>query len=456
MKKFLGYSLVALSICYSTSCNVLDQAPEASLTPEQVFTDASGVNAALLGSYSALQSGNYMGLRTWALTDLAAGNLRWTGTFPSFAQYANAALLPNNVENTNMWNTIYVGINRANNIIANVPAVDDASLNKDRIIAEAKVLRAYNHLNALLLWGGAPAGYTSDGSPGVPIRLAPTLRPEDADPTPRPNLGEVKAAILADLSNDVINQLPNRGTSSAADVVGRLNREAAIAIRARAHLIFGNYANAATDAQSVISGTGSDLVASYASLFVNRNTTEALWELQFDEVNNNAIAFFFFGTAQGGRNELGIGSIPVEDGDARGPVINPNGSTTQKYTRIGNGDDHVILVRRAEMYLAAAEALVRANGAAGIPQATILLNAVRSRAGLDPVVIADPNDFLNAVLTERRVELAIEGHFWFDLRRTGRVLNLPIINTQNFRALFPVPEREVLVSEGIIAQNDGY
>ena len=64
-------------------------------------------------------------------------------------------------------------------------------------------------------------------------------------------------------------------------------------------------------------------------------------------------------------------------------------------------------------------------------------------------------DVLTAILAKRRVELAHEGHRLFDLRKynlTGPVLGV----SEAFRNLFPIPQREVLTSGGIIAQNDKY
>jgi hypothetical protein len=440
-----------------SSCNVLDQEPQASLAPSQVFTDASGVNAAIIGAYSAIQGGNYAGLRSWALLDLYSGNLRHTGTFPSFAQFQNRNILANNVEVSNMWNSVFDAINRANNLIRFVPDVNDAALNKDRAIAEAKFIRAFSYLTALTLWGGDNNGYTVAGAPGVPLRLTPTLTPADGAATPRVSFGEVRDAILNDLTQDMIDALPNRGTGGSLSAAGRASREAAIALKAKAQLIFGNYAEASTLALSIITGTGSDLAPSYASLYSTKNNAESLWELQFDAVDNNAIAFFFFGTAQGGRNELAIATnanFPHEAGDARASVNNPGASTTAKYTRITNGDDNVIMIRKAEMYLVAAEALVREN-ATNLPQALDLLNAVRSRAGLVDYNTADTAEFLTQLAADKRVELAFEGfpNHWVDLRRTGNAAAL-FANANLVR--LPIPEREVLTADGIVEQNAGY
>jgi hypothetical protein len=436
---------------------VLEQAPEASLSPDQTFSDATGANASLIGTYSNLQSVNFVGLRSWSLLDLYSGNLRHTGTFPSFAQFQNRNLLADNVEITNMWNSIYATINRANIIIALAPEVNDATLNKDRVVAEAKFIRAFSYLNALVLWGGDTDGYTSNSAPGVPLRLTATLLPEDAIATPRVSLGEIKDAIMADLNQATIDALAPRGTGSAQTVVGRATQEAATALKAKAHLIFGEYTDASTLALSLITGTGSDLTATYANLFGTKNPTESIWELQFDAVNANSIAFFFYPTSSGGRNEYSIATnanFPHEAGDVRAAVNNPGASTTGKYVVVSPGTDNVKILRKAEMYLIAAEALVR-NDATTLPQALDLLNAVRNRAGLADFVTADPTVFLTQLLADKRIELAFEGfpNHWVDLRRTNSAA--PLFANAN-RVRLPIPQREVLVSANVIAQNEGY
>ena len=82
------------------------------------------------------------------------------------------------------------------------------------------------------------------------------------------------------------------------------------------------------------------------------------------------------------------------------------------------------------------------------------LNVVRVRAGLAPLVSVIKADILTAILNERRVELAHEGHRWFDLRRYNLISTLGV--SQSYRALWPIPQREVLTSGGIIKQNDQY
>jgi hypothetical protein len=191
--------------------------------------------------------------------------------------------------------------------------------------------------------------------------------------------------------------------------------------------------------------------------------------LDFNSADQNSIAFYYYPTTNGGRNEVSSSTSlnnAHEAGDIRkginytvasaGPPAIP-AAKTRKFSRTATGDDNVILFRLAEIYLIRAEARVRqsATGAEAIAQSGLAdLNVIRTRAGLTPLVSVVKQDILDAILKERRVELAHEGHRWFDLRRYNLISTLGV--TQAFRALWPIPQREVLTSGGIIKQNDQY
>ncbi|MFN4912563.1 MAG: RagB/SusD family nutrient uptake outer membrane protein, partial [Bacteroidota bacterium] len=125
---------------------------------------------------------------------------------------------------------------------------------------------------------------------------------------------------------------------------------------------------------------------------------------------------------------------------------------TRKFSRTA-GDDNIILIRLAELYLIRAEARARKTPS-DIAGAQADLNVIRTRAGLAPTTAATTADLILAIQQERRIELAHEGHRWFDLRRYNNYGAVGI--TEAFRSLWPIPQREVLTSGNIITQNSGY
>lgn len=476
MKKIFVCLLImgsALSGCVKT---IERQIPQNALAADALATDPASIRAALNGAYASLLSGNYMGLRYWALTDMYADNINHVGTFPSFAQFLNKNLLGDNVEIQNMWTQIYSAINRCNTAISAANANTSPTFtDKNSVIAQAKALRAYNYFNLLRLWGGNENGYNKGNDPsgkswGVPIRINPTLKEEDAAPLARNTENEVWTQILADLDPaQVIANLPASGSFV-------LNQRAANALRARVQLYREDWAEAESLATTVIGGGGSLVNTNfgagglYTNLYGNvAPTAEVLWSLPFDPTNQNAIAFFYLPAGLGGRNEISATTglrDAHEAGDGR-KIINytqppyPSGfppapgvaAKTLKYTRVSTGDDYFHHIRLAEVYLIRAEA--RARIGTDLTGAATDLNVVRTRAGLPNTTAATQTDLLDAILRERRVEFAHEGHRLFDLRRYNR-LDLLGMTTNSFRVRLPIPQQEIFRSGTIIAQNPGY
>ncbi len=466
----LVLTVVSLGALLTASCQkeTLDQAPQASLSAAGAIKDASTVNAATLGIYSGFQSGNYHGLRYFIFADLYADNMSHVGTFPSFAQIANKQILPDNTEISAMWNSMYSTINRANTVIAAVPGIADPTLVKDNALAEARILRANVYFDLIRYWGGSKTGFNQAGGVGVPLILTPTLTEVDAAPKLRATEAAVMGQVIADL--DFAIGVSTFGNTAAT---GRVGKDFAKALRARVALYMADYATALTYSNELIASGRYILTpgATYKDIWANKNTKESLWEIQFEPTNSNSIAFFYYSTSTGGRNEISTISglnTAHEAGDLRQAInaTTTGGSATNlktlKYTRVGTSDDNVVMFRLSELYLIRAEA--RAMGTApDLVNALADVNVVRARAGLAASAAATAPDLLTAILKERRIELAHEGHRFFDLKRTNLLAttlgaaSFGVTTADNtFRALWPIPQREVLTSGGIIAQNTGY
>lgn len=96
--------------------------------------------------------------------------------------------------------------------------------------------------------------------------------------------------------------------------------------------------------------------------------------------------------------------------------------------------------------------MVRGGGDA--TRAKFLVDEVRKRAGLLPI----PAVSLDAILEERRLELATEGHRFFDLVRTGKAVAVlgPLGFKANKNEVLPIPQQEIDVTNGVLKQNQGY
>ncbi|RAK65297.1 RagB/SusD family nutrient uptake outer membrane protein [Hymenobacter edaphi] len=452
----------------TTSCDdVVEVDPRASLDLSTGLSTPSDVQAGLRGSYDAVQSVNYWGLRYMMFADLGADNARHTGTFPTFAQIANNLILPDNTELASIWNIIYSGINRCNYVIVEGRKITDPSFTtKGEVIAQARALRAFHYMNLLGYWGGTPEGYGYPGGLGVPLRMQPTadINSPAIQPLARSSEAVVVDSIKADLTY-AISKLPNYssavGGGGSTNSRASIGKVAALALRMRLELRLRNYAEVINYANQIQAtyGTTVPLEGIYANIFSNKFSTEAIWELPFDAVDANQIAFFWFPTANGGRNEVDPATTLAgahETGDSRLPVNvasspNPTGAT-RKFFRV-TGDDNVLLIRTAEVLLSRAEAYAR-NGQ--LFEALTDLNRVRARAGLAARAGLTQAQLITAILSERRIELANEGHRWFDLRRTNTVQTVRTDVTQTYRNLWPIPQRERQTTQNLVEQNPNY
>jgi starch-binding outer membrane protein, SusD/RagB family len=107
------------------------------------------------------------------------------------------------------------------------------------------------------------------------------------------------------------------------------------------------------------------------------------------------------------------------------------------------------IIRLAEMYLTRAEANFRAGTTTGATP-LVDINRTRQRAGLPALLVVTLAD----ILAERKLELAHEGQAIHDRKRLR--LTTDAIAYDADRIVFPIPQREVDASKGIITQNSGY
>ena len=119
-----------------------------------------------------------------------------------------------------------------------------------------------------------------------------------------------------------------------------------------------------------------------------------------------------------------------------------------------NGGSNDRVIRYADVLLMHAEAAYHTGDEAG---AKTSLNKVRARVKI-PNINTSGVDLLNAIYRERRIELGLEAHRFFDLVRTGRAAT--IMGKDGFREgiheLFPIPQSQILATGGALSQNNGY
>jgi hypothetical protein len=321
---------------------------------------------------------------------------------------------------------------------------------------------------------------------------------------PRASAAEVWALIEKDLT-DASRDLWKRSEYPESDL-GRISQGAAQALLVKTYLWQQKWTDAKTTAEAIINSNEYQLVANYADIFplYGENNTESVFEIQYMNASggnwgkNNANEGSFTNVFQRARGQFaGYGfNIPTQDfvdeffkegfedprlkstvfriGDAMGDrgifTIDATGGMPHLYypkkyfnnksedAPFGdpnpNGGTNDRVIRYADVLLMHAEAAFQTGDESA---ARTSLNKVRARVSI-PNINATGQALLDAIYRERRLELGLEAHRFFDLVRTGRAPQ--VLGSLGFVAgtheLFPIPQSQIQATNGALTQNPGY
>lgn len=482
IRKFnLRYAAFALLLAPLAGCDVLTQVPPAALSDAEAYATPDRIAKSAVGMYDQLQNAEFLGGRALIYGDIRSDDTNSAGFFgnvPAFVQQANDAFALNAW--TGGYRTLY-GANFFMQQLAKYPGVTTATL-ETQYVGEAKFIRALVYFNLVNLFA-QPYNFTADAShPGVPLQLtAPDgVTGFDASQNlPRSSVRDVYAQIEKDLT-EAIAALPETYTAATTSLTnfantGRATKDAARTLLSRVYLYKGQYAEAAAMANNVITGARHTLQALPNAPFVlAARTSETIFSVNMnaaDNPNTNNAIGQHYGAAR--RADIivtpyaRIDSTQFRSKDRRRtllltpttyPATNAINVFTTKYP---NGPfDDVIIARYSEVLLNRAEGLAQTD--AGISaDAITLLNQVRSRSvpnipaypAYSATSFASKQALIDAILLERRLELAFEGHRYYDLMRYKR--NSSRVNYGDQKAVFPIPLIDIQQNPNLV-QNPGY
>ena len=447
MKNILAYTLPVIAGLLISGCAKLEYSPKDSVPSATAINNLASAKAAVFGVYSEVQDSD-LAFDGWLSNNqYFSDEAAFTGTFPTRLEFSQFNVFPANTTMAAVFSDFYDVINEANNVIEALEAggFDDVGLTPaviNSFLGEVRFIRAYCYWYLTNNWGS------------VPLITTPTREVTDeALQVPNSSRSAILDQIVADLTFAEAN-LTTAGPS-------RVTAAAATAMLARAYLTAGDYATALTKATAVINSGAYALESDYASVFSN-SSSEAIWYLNFTNVDNNSLAFFYFPSGLGGRLSISPSAKLMSSFDAADLRFDATIDTSSvpgtpfgiKYSRISNGTDPLYFIRLAEMYLIAAEAAAEAGD---FGAANGYINTVRTRAGLADVAL-DANNYVDLILTEKYKELAFEGgqRLW-DLRRRG--LATSVLGPLGYEApiddLWPFPQRDIDRNTNLV-QNAGY
>jgi len=463
--KQIKIALLIISIAgiFSSCKKTLEVDPLQTIDASTALQNDQDVNSLIVGGYSVLGGGSLYGTNLLMLPDLLGGDgtCTWRGTFQSPRQIANKTMTRETADANLTWTAAYNAINIANIALNSLNIVKDPDL-KTQIEGEALFIRGIMHFELVRLYG-LPWGATADNSQlGVAIKTKPTNTEAEAfEKVPRSTVKEVYDLVIADLTK-AATLLPDENEK-------RASRFAALAFLSRVYLQQGNYAAALATADEVIESGLFKLNASVSAVFSNKNTAESIWEIQQNEQNNagtanNGMATFYASLPGIGRADVRVVANFVSNsypaGDLRqtewyyiGTGARPGNTYCGKWKSFSQ---NIPIIRIAEMYLTRAESnlvLGSSIGASPAEDLAQIKNSIRTNSTAPAIPTLDD------VRKERFIELAFEGQRIYDLKR----LRLPTIHPTNGtfewnsdQLVFPIPQREVDATSGVLVQNPGY
>ena len=445
MKVKITLALLLAILFTACSEDFLDIPSEEALTTTVYFQTQSDFESAVNGIYEPMRG--FFSPRTTVTTsalfvigEMHSDNARYAlnpGYRATDQVELPADFVPEPTLFSGYWNSMYGWISNCNQVIGYIDDVDFDATVKANLKGQALFIRAYSYWWLLRVYGDAVLNLE-------PVTtLDQTIKPLSPE-------AEIKAQIIADATEAAGLLL-----GKSAQEPGRVTKGTAYMLLADLHMWYGEWAEAESALKQI---SGYSLMTDYAAAFdpANKNNAESIWEIQYDASSTDYAAYFPYNmfpyptsvetvaemTGVSNPNSLSAGEmymVPTpellatyEDGDERFTasvknVDDANGVTfpmcvkyIHPHSTFLQPNDNLPIYRYSEALLYLAEAINEQGGRES--EAAGYLNQVRNRAGLGNTTASGQAALREAIADERRVELAFEGKRWFDLVRTGKML----------------------------------
>ena len=500
LKKWAVIPVLAM-IAWSCQDDFLETDPKAIQIESNYFKSPQEVFNGVVAAYDPLawEGARGSGYCTFAsfvaASDEAYGGGGSLSDVPHLNTMDDFSIDAANGPQQDFWERNFTGVSRTNTVLSKMNEAIEGFEEKDRqrYSAEAKVLRAYYYFDLVRIFGN------------VPLFTEPIESDEIYDVEQVPAV-QIYAQIENDLLDAIaIPELPDEVSKETEG--GRMTKGVAHALLGKVYLYQKKWAEAA-EQLAIVNGEpggtsrfGYALLPEFGTIFRpdNKFSTESILERGHTSTaasgwgNSSLVEGFVTSKMVGPRSYKGpyyysgwagcpltTEFVDAIKGDPRYtdtvanldslkaigesdylPGYEDTGYFIQKYAPLQefehkgagppplNYTQNYVEIRLADTYLMEAEALVESGGDAA--RAGDLLNAVRTRVGLGPVTAT-----LENIYRERRLELATEGHRWFDLVRTGRAAT--VLAGTGFVADknegLPIPLQEL--NNTRLVQNPGY
>lgn len=423
MKKIFMIFLIASLFVFCSCQNMLDIYPHSAVAPASITE--KDLPALEIGMYLSVQ--NNPSTESWIINDILGGVL--TTSSSNYKDLINNTLNPLNSIVINSFNGYFKALYQVNNVMAIVDNLGE-STNRNRIKGTAHYFRALLYYNLVTKWGDMPI-----------------LRHNTLEKPVRQSVDQVWNFIEEDL-NEAILLL---GTSKDYYYV---SLDAANALKARVLLSLNRKDEAAQLAESLIK-SGKYSLDSFDKIFRKKQNNEMIFAfVNQTEESTNSFGNLFYSYAHTNKGSYVYRPTPevmklYDDTDNRKAMSIDSSTGNDVINKYSGGQgvrDPFNISRLAEMYLISAEAQGRI---AGVER----LNDLRTARGLQAIYPANDEDYMDAILLERKKEFLAEGFMYYDLVRTHKAIE--VLGLLSYQQLLPIPNTELILNSNF-TPNPGY
>ncbi len=507
MNKIYAICLPIILLLSSCGDRFLDLDPESNSTEASFYKTEDHFNQAINASYASMRTIINIG---YIVGEMRSDNTHYTRNnnermdSNSFREdVANFLVTSQNYTVSELWSGCYSIISQTNTILNRLDKVDLSDTFKNKIIGQAKFMRAWAYFELVQCFGR------------IPIQLKEVKSSGDAFPV-QSSPEDVYKVIIDDVTDAVAKletaEFPQDGSATK----GAAKMLYAYVLMTKPN---PDYSTAEDQLDDVVNKMGYDLLPNYADVFdtSKKNSVEHIFSVQYQMGNQGQESSWLYlfmprtkegqlitgvefsnTTSTGGWNvptqamidsyepndlrldpsvAIAVGTIEndalvvanvfkvgdprISDYETALPFVNKYRHT---HINIFNTDDNWPVYRYSDALLLMAECLVDQNRES---EAVPFVNRVRTRAGLSPVSVVTAD----IVANERKHELAFENHRWFDLVRTGKAIEVMTAdgayiksidkdvssrayNVKKENLILPIPYRELRINKNL-TQNTG-
>lgn len=468
MKKYnLKYILIcilfSLGIC---SCSdFLETYPADSLVSDQSIETEEDVQTALRGAYSGLLSASYYGNDFVVQGDVQGDDVQPISLGVRTENLYRFTARQNNAPE-GLWQIPYRVINRVNVIL---DAIETKGFEMTAELKDAKgqalALRALCHFNLLITYGYP---YLKDQGASLGVSLVDEVLPATALPE-RSSVADGYAMVIKDLEDAL-------AVIGTAKHDGYFNKWAVEALLARVNLYKGDWANAFKYADDVIQKSPYSLIpnAQYVDAWEQEYTSESIFDLYISSLSaGNRELLGYVAHPKGYAAVIAtkdfVDLLNEDPDDVRLGLLQTDSENQKRFINKYPGRNGSVAVnnmrilRLSDIYLIGAEAALK-KPQPDQTKADDYLYAIMERANPAATKVTATEEL---VLKERRKELVMEGHRFFDAMRLGKKIirsggyhflnNVDLINPDwnDFRCVKPIPQAEMDANHNI-EQNPKY